>query len=119
MSNDQKFRDIVLLTECAKVMQALAETRHAETSSIRLGKELLDIAERMKAEIEEDIKRQKKQCKLFNCGWSEPKEFTREEYIDGAIHREAKEMMQPHEMYSEEYKHKLRDAAAKRWDEAK
>jgi urease accessory protein UreF len=56
VSNDQKFKDIVLLTECAKIMQTLAETRHAEGSSIRMGKGLLDIAARMKEEIEESIK---------------------------------------------------------------
>ena len=117
MSNDQKFKDIVLLTECAKIMQTLAETRHAEGSSMRMGKGLLDIAARMKAEIEDSIK--KKQRKLINCGWGGTKEFTREEYIRGAVRRESHEMMQDPEMYSDTYKQKLRDDAAKRWDEAK
>lgn len=119
MSNDQKFKDIVLLTECAKIMQTLAEMRHAEGSSIRMGKGLLDIAARMKAEIEEGVKYKKKQRKLINCGWGGTKEFTREEYINGAVRMESHEMMQDPEMYSDAYKQKLRDAAAKRWDEAK
>ena len=129
MSNDQKFKDIVLLTECAKIMQTLAETRHAEASSIRMGKGLLDIAARMKAEIEENIKHQKKseikagvnpyQRKLINCGWGGTKEFTRNEYIGQAVRMESKEMMQDPEMYSDAYKQKLRDRAAKRWDETK
>lgn len=129
MSNDQKFEDIVLLTECAKIMQTLAETRHAEASSIRIGKGLLDIAARMKAEIEEDIKNKKKpeikegvnpyQRKLISCGWGGTKEFTREEYISGAVRRESHEMMQDPKIYSEEYKQQLRDKAAKIWDETK
>ena len=129
MSNDQKFKDIVLLTECAKVMQTLAETRHAEASSIRMGKGLLDMAKRLKDEIEESIKHQKKpeikagvnpyQRKLISNGWAGTKEFTREEYISGAVRRESHEMMQDPKIYSEEYKQQLRDKAAKIWDETK
>jgi hypothetical protein len=116
VSNDQKFKDIVLLTECAKIMQTLAETRHAEASSIRMGKGLLDIAARMKAEIEESIKNKKKVCRV---GYGVDKELTKQEFVDGAVERFSQEMTCSVDILSERAKHEIRAKAAAWWDEAK
>lgn len=109
---NQILKDITLLTECAKVFGTLAETRHAPDSSIRLGQDLLDMAKRLRDSVD-GFK------KVMPSGYGGYHEYTKAEYIDGAVNREAKEMMQDATMYSEVYKQKLRDDAAKRWDEAK
>jgi len=107
---NQTLKDIVLLTECAKILGTLAETRHAPDSAVRLGQGLLDMAKRL---------RDTKIKKTITVDYGGPRQYTREEFINSAVHRESQEMMQDPEIYSEAHKQKLRDVAAKQWDETK
>lgn len=55
MNNAQKIKDIILLTESAKIFETLAKRRGSVTASlgaISIGSELLNLAERLKAELE-------------------------------------------------------------------
>ncbi len=114
MSNSQKLQDIIVLTEAAKVMESLANCRLAIPQSVRLGTNLLDIAKRLKAEIEDDV-----QKKNMWIGYGVSKEVTRQEYIDGAIERESREMMIPVDSFSEKHKEEIKATAATMWDKTK
>lgn len=95
-------KDIEILNRCAKAL-----VNQTPEGTI-LAQDLLGVVQRL---------RDRKVKKAFTVDYGGPKFFTREEYVNGAVYRESQEMMQDPGIYSEQYKDKLRERAAKRWDD--
>lgn len=116
MSNhSEKLNDIILVTECAKIMCTLAETnRGVESNANRLGQRLLALADRMRKDLEKEVENIKKRCLV---GYGVFEDLTRKEFVDRAVGFHCSENMCNADDLSDSFKEKLRVNAGTYWDE--